>query len=85
MRTSTVKLRGMHSSLPLSTMTREQKLRELEALWADLTREADEFESPAWHATALRETAEQVESGQATFDDWEAAKQRLLKRAHPES
>ncbi len=63
-------------------MTRAEKLREMEALWEDLTRNAEEFESPAWHAQALQETARQVEEGQATFSDWEDAKQRLLKRAH---
>lgn len=74
----------MESSLPLETMTREEKLREMNALWENLTRNADEFKSPDWHAQALHETAHLVEEGRATFDDWESAKQRLLERAHPE-
>ena len=36
--------------LPLDRMTTAEKLRAMEALWADLTRNADDFESPAWHA-----------------------------------
>ena len=41
--------------IALDTMTMPEKLRLMEALWADLSRHADDMELPAWHAQALRE------------------------------
>jgi len=41
--------------LPLQKMSRDEKLRAMEALWADLSQDEDRFESPVWHAQALRE------------------------------
>ena len=65
--------------LPLSQMSREEKLKAMEALWIDLTRE-EEFESPAWHGDALRETEKAIEAGEAGFVEWEQAKKRLHDR-----
>ncbi|PYK09451.1 MAG: hypothetical protein DME65_11935 [Verrucomicrobia bacterium] len=36
-------------------MTTAEKLRVMEELWADLTQNENEFESPAWHLTVLQE------------------------------
>ena len=66
--------------LPLDRMTTEEKLRAMEALWADLTRNADDFESPAWHADVLREREQRVVEGKETFVDWEDAKRQLRER-----
>ena len=70
----------MDITLPLDQMTLAEKLRVMEALWADLARNEPEFESPAWHEQILREREEQVRSGQAKFVDWETAKQQLRER-----
>jgi len=43
-------------TLPIQRMSREDKLRAMEALWEDLSRDDVEINSPAWHAEALRET-----------------------------
>jgi hypothetical protein len=67
----------MQPALPLDRMTREEKLRVMEELWADLSREEGKFESPAWHADVLRERVEAVKSGKDTFVDWETAKKKL--------
>ena len=48
------------SALEIQQLPRQEKLRLMEALWADLSRDEAEVESPAWHADALRETAERV-------------------------
>jgi hypothetical protein len=53
---------AMDITLPLDQMTVEEKLRAMEALWADLTRRPEEFESPAWHETVLKEREERVTS-----------------------
>ena len=72
----------MPVSLPLSEMTREEKLQAMEALWDDLSRDPDTLESPAWHEDVLRERDEQVAAGEAEFVDWEEAKADIRSRAH---
>jgi hypothetical protein len=67
----------MSLNLPLDQMTTEEKLQAMEALWADLTRTAEQFESPAWHEQVLREREQAAKSGKDTFIDWETAKQQL--------
>jgi hypothetical protein len=74
----------MHASmpvnLPLNEMSIEEKLEAIEAIWADLSREPDRIESPAWHKNVLEETERRVESGEATFSDWEKAKISIRDR-----
>jgi hypothetical protein len=50
-------------------MSREEKLRLMEALWVDLSCDASNFKSPAWHADVLPERQEAVKSGKETFID----------------
>ena len=70
----------MNTTLPLDRMTKEEKLRAMEALWADLSRDETQVESPGWHEQVLHERREAVQSGQETFLDWEVAKQQLRDR-----
>ncbi len=70
----------MDITLPLDQMTLAEKLRVMETLWADLSRNEHEFESPAWHEEVLKEREERVRSGQETFIDWETAKKQLRDR-----
>ena len=60
--------------LPLHEMTVEEKLRAMEELWEDLSRNADAFESPDWHGEVLREREQRLADGQESFIDWERAK-----------
>ena len=71
----------MPTLLPLEKMSREEKLRAMEAIWADLSQDETQFESPAWHEQALRETETIVKAGEAKFSDWEEAKKRLRRKA----
>jgi hypothetical protein len=68
------------TALTLARMSKTEKLQAMEALWADLSRDANTFESPPWHATALSEAEALVKSGKACFLDWETAKKQLAKR-----
>ena len=70
----------MDAVLPLDKMTVEEKLRAMEALWADLSRNADAFESPAWHGDVLRERDRRIAEGKEPAADWEDAKRRLRER-----
>jgi len=48
-------------------------------LWAGLSRDETEFESPAWHAAVLRETSERRARGEESVMDWEDAKAKLRR------
>jgi Putative addiction module component len=67
--------------LPLQKMSRAEKLRVMEALWADLSKDNGRFESPAWHAQALREAERGMKNGKAKFSDWKEAKKRIRRKA----
>jgi hypothetical protein len=71
----------MAVTLPIKRMSRADKLRAMEALWADLSRDEAEFDSPDWHGTVLRETEQLVRDGKAKFSDWPAARRRLHRKA----
>jgi hypothetical protein len=60
-------------------MSVEEKLQAMEALWEDLSRNAD-LKSPAWHEEVLAERERQLEAGEASFMDWEQAKADIRKR-----
>jgi len=62
-------------------MSREDKLRAMEALWADLSRDEAQVNSPAWHAEALRETEQLIREGKAKFSDWQTARRRIRRKA----
>ena len=64
----------MPVTLPLHEMTLTEKLQLMEALWEDLSRNADALESPDWHREVLEERERRIASGEARFSDWEAAK-----------
>jgi hypothetical protein len=72
---------GMAVTLPLKRMSRADKLRAMEALWTDLSQDEREFDSPAWHGTALHETERLVREGKAKFSDWPAARRRIRRKA----
>ena len=61
-------------------MTVAEKLCEMEALWADLSRDEQQIESPGWHGDVLRERMETVKRGSESFVDWETAKKQLRDR-----
>ena len=67
----------MGSRLPLQTMSVEEKLQEMEAIWGSL--QPSEYDSPEWHEEVLirREAAEQ--SGASEFMDWQQAKHEIRK------
>lgn len=67
----------MNATLSISKMTTAEKLQAMEALWADLTRNADAYDSPAWHGEVLRERERRVAEGRETYMKWEDAKREL--------
>lgn len=73
------------SAFEIEQMPRQEKLRLMEALWVDLSRDEAELESPAWHADALRETTERLVRGEEKIWDWDQAKAELRKRQNESS
>lgn len=63
----------------IQQMPRQEKLRLMELLWAELSREESELDSPAWHGGALRETAQRLARGEEQVLDCAEAKARLRK------
>jgi hypothetical protein len=64
----------------IEKMTLEEKLRAMEALWADLVRNEQNIQSPAWHEQILKERENRVKSGEEKFESWEDAKRELRDR-----
>lgn len=52
----------------------------MEAIWADLSKDDAQVESPAWHESVLKETEARVAAGQEQISDWQTAKRELRKR-----
>jgi Putative addiction module component len=69
-------LGGMRA-LEILQLPRLEKVRLMEALWEDLTREDSQYESPAWHGELLRETSERLARGEEQVIDWDEAKAKL--------
>lgn len=67
----------MTISLPLKEMTIEEKLQVMEAIWDDLSHDADEVPPPAWHGKVLEALEVAIKSGEESFEDWEVAKRRI--------
>ncbi len=68
----------MKTVLDIDSLSRSEKLRAMEELWADLSRNADEYLSPGWHADVLQARDTALKAGQDEFVPWEVAK-RLLR------
>ena len=71
----------MAISLPINRMSREDKLRAMEELWADLTQDEGETDSPGWHGEVFRETEQLVRDSKAKFSDWREAKRQAIVAA----
>ncbi|EEF61754.1 addiction module protein [Pedosphaera parvula] len=70
----------MDINLPLDQMTREEKLRLMEAIRADLSRHDEQVESPGWHEGELCERDDKLKSVGELPVDWETAKTHLRDR-----
>ncbi len=68
------------NSIDIGRLSREEKLRIMEAIWEDLSRDAEQVESPDWHREILDETESRLKAGQESVVDWPEAKEGLRKR-----
>jgi hypothetical protein len=70
----------MQNTIEIKHLSREEKLRMMEAIWEDLSKEEEQVESPDWHKKALQETEHRLSEGQEKIVDWQDAKKELQKR-----
>jgi hypothetical protein len=70
----------MPTTLPISHLTLDQKLRTMEALWADLSQHEEQVPVPQWHKAVLADRERMVREGKAKFIDWDTAKRRIARR-----
>jgi hypothetical protein len=72
----------MKVELPLAEMSVADKLHAMEAIWADLCRNAPEEAAPDWHLQILEDRERRLAAGQEEVLDWEEAKRRLRQEIH---
>ncbi len=70
----------MSEAIDITRLSCDEKLRVMEAIWEDLTRDAEQVESPGWHREVLDETERRLKAGQEGVKDWNEAKSELRKR-----
>jgi len=68
--------------LPLDKMTTSEKLQEMERLWDDLCRNAENVLSPVWHEAVLAEREKLISQGKMGFTDLDEAKERIRRATH---
>jgi len=67
----------MVTGLDVKVLSKVEKLRLIEILWADLASEDSDVVSPQWHQSALKAAQQLHKEGKATFSDWSDAKERI--------
>ncbi|MBN2444837.1 MAG: addiction module protein [Spirochaetales bacterium] len=67
----------MEHTLPLESMTIEEKITIMESLWEDLCKDQKQFSSPGWHESVLKEREQQLKNGNDSFIDWQEAKKKI--------
>ena len=58
-------------------MPLHEKLRVMEAIWDDISREEENLEFPEWHKAILDERERLLNEGKDQFVDWEDAKRQI--------
>jgi putative addiction module component (TIGR02574 family) len=65
----------------IRALPRIEKLKLMEALWADLAQDENALDSPEWHRAELEEAERRFAAGHEEIIDWEEAKKRLRRRS----
>jgi hypothetical protein len=69
----------MQNTIEIKHLSRDEKLRMIDALWADLVSEEELLESPEWHKKILQETEQRFAEGKEKTLEWHTAKKELRK------
>ena len=63
----------------VSRLSKAERLQAMEWLWASLSKEQQEIESPEWHGEVLAARKAKVDSGEAQFLSIAQLKKRLRR------
>jgi hypothetical protein len=63
----------------VSRLSKAERLEAMEWLWASLSKEQQEIESPEWHGEVLAERKAKFDSGEAQFLSIAQLKKRLRR------
>jgi len=65
---TTLRAAGIHMDInSIRKMSKQEKLRAMEALWDSLTQQVDEPASPSWHREILAARRARIDAGEASF------------------
>ena len=67
----------MTATIDLQQMSVPEKLRLMEDLWRDLSKDERNLASPVWHGAVLAAREKKLASGEDKLVDWETAKREL--------
>ena len=71
----------MQNAFEIGHLSKEDKLKVMEAIWEDLSKEDEELESPNWHQDVLQDTERRLKLGEEKEVDWNTAKKELRERS----
>ncbi len=67
----------MPITLPLQTMSVEEKIQVMESIWDDLCGTAGSTLTPDWHGSILTARKAAIAAGEDQILDWETAKKKI--------
>jgi putative addiction module component (TIGR02574 family) len=68
------------SATEIAKLTLREKFQIMEAIWADLSKQAEQFEIPDDHLQLLDARRARVASGESTLLDWDEVKHSIGRR-----
>ena len=74
----------MSITVPLKTMTVEEKVNMMEMLWDDLCLQPGGVQSPDWHESVLSERAQPLDLNKEDVIDWHQVKDNINKKLNEE-
>ena len=72
---------SIETTIDIEKMSATEKLRLMELLWRDISKEPDNVEVPDWHIKILEEREQAVAKGETEFIDFEEAVADIRRRA----
>lgn len=67
----------MPITVPLKEMTLSGKIRVMEDIWANLSKNEPNYSPPDWYGEVLKDRKRRLEAGETGFTDWEVAKKEI--------
>ena len=72
---------SIETTVDIEQMSVTEKIRLMELLWRDISKEPENVEVPDWHQKVLEERERAVENGETHFIDFEEAVADIRRRA----